>query len=121
MLHQIMADKHEDFNVYIDTARIEYFYMNNIASARLCISEGLKFYKNCKKLHFESFHLELSHLQSTAGESLPFVLSKYDYIAECIKDDLEFYFTLLDNVLRFNFHCEVFNSHTISHVIRYTN
>jgi len=102
--------------VYRIAATLQYFKMNNIASARLCLSEGLKFHKNCKTLLSDVFNLELQYLQDTNGESLPFALSKYEYVAKCFEDDLEFHFTLLDSVLRLNSVCELHYR-----VVRYTN
>lgn len=111
-----MTAKHIDSRVYTAAALFEYFKMNDVASARLCFSEGLKFHKNCKVLLSEDFNFEVHRIEDTNGESLPIALSKYEYIAKCFKGDLEFHFTLLDLVLRFNSVWEL-----QYRVIRYTN
>jgi len=115
-LHQVIAAEHDDLKVYKVAATLQYFKMNDVASARICLSEGLKFHKNSKTLLFDEFDLELQNLHDTNGESLPFALSKYEYMVKCFKGDLEFHFTLLDAVLRLDSVCELHYR-----VVRYTN
>ncbi|XP_060845582.1 uncharacterized protein LOC132925185 [Rhopalosiphum padi] len=95
-LRKLMSSKHNDPEVYKITALFEYYNMNDVYSARLSFSEGLKYHKHCKRLHVDNFILEVQCNEDTSSTSFPIALSTYKNAIKCFKGDLEFHFTLLD-------------------------
>ncbi|VVC46147.1 Tetratricopeptide-like helical domain,HAT (Half-A-TPR) repeat [Cinara cedri] len=108
VLDDLMSRCRVSPEVYICCAHYAFYVCDDITATRRFLSNAVKFHPKYQNLYTEEFCIEIQYMDKMGGTSAS---DKYQHYIKLFKDDMNFHFSLVDTILKFNavttLHCLV--------------